>query len=539
MRLPLLLAGVLLTSCSPSTEPLDVVFLNGTLVDGSGEPRRSADVGIRNGCIAQIGDLSGATSTTTIDIEGLVIAPGFIDVHSHAEEGLLDPALRTNEGFVTQGVTTSVFGNDGAHSLETLHSGMKVFAEQGVGTNYAFYVGHNGIRSEVLGNDDREPTEEELGRMGDIVTQAMEEGMLGLSTGLMYLPGNFATTQEVVELAKRVAPYEGLYDSHIRDPANNLLESLAEALEIAELSGAVPHPAHVKAVGMNNFGAAPEIVRLMEDALAAGADVTVDQYPYDGAAAANLVNILVAPQDLAIGSSQDSIEVRAQEWQRLLSDPEIRRRIQAQTEHPPIGVYSWVQTVGYASFRLVVTGRSDYLNRMLVDVAAQEGVEPFDVIADLILEEGSLPKITLGAIQEDDVRFLMRQPWVMVASDGSITGFEGGQGHPRHRGTFPRVLGRYVREWGVLELEDAVRKMTSLPADYLRMEDRGRIREGNVADITVFNPETIVDRSTWADPSLLSEGVVHVLINGGFALRDSEMTGETHGVFLPFRGGRE
>ena len=538
---------VLLASCGAPGPPFDVLFVSGTLVDGSGAQARVADVGVRDGRIAAVGDLQGAAALETIDIGGLVIAPGFIDAHSHAEEGLVDPALRTNAGFVTQGVTTSVFGNDGAHSLDDLRQGRETFDRQGVGTNYAFFVGHNGIRRQVMGMDDRAPTEDELERMKSLVRKAMEEGSMGLSTGLMYLPGNFATTDEVVELAKMAAPFGGIYDSHIRDPAHELLASLEEAIEIGERAGLVPHPAHVKAVASANFGKGPGIVSLVEAARARGLEVTVDQYPYDGAAAANLVNILLAPEEMGMEEGQrQAMEMAAterdaallawsDEWRELLSDASTRKRIQELTENPPTGLYSWVDAVGYGSFRIVVTDRAEYRDRMVVDVAAELGLEPFDVIADLIVEEGGLPKITLGAIQEEDVRILMKQPWVMVASDGSITGFEAGQGHPRYRGTFPRVLGRYVREWGVLELEDAVRKMTSLPAEYLRLADRGLVQLGNAADLTVFDPDSIIDRSTWAEPSLFSEGVVHVLVNGGFALRDGEMTGETHGVFLPFR----
>jgi N-acyl-D-aspartate/D-glutamate deacylase len=383
--------------------------------------------------------------------------------------------------------------------------------------------------------------------MKEAVRQAMEEGALGLSTGLMYLPGNFATTEEVVELARVTAPYRGLYDSHIRDPANRLIESLAEAIEIAESAGVTPHPAHVKAVSMNNFAKGPEIVALVEEARERGVDVTVDQYPYDGAASRVLISILVTPPDLSLddllsrafepdldsdeqaGRIADYVATR----QQHLKDPATRERIRQTTEKPPTGTFSWVDAVGYSSFRIVVTEREDRIDRMLVDVAEAEGLSPFDLIADMILEEGALPKITLGAILEEDVRILMQQPWTIIASDGTITGFDAGQGHPRSRGTFPRVLGRYVREWNVLTLEDAVRKMTSLPAKYLRMRYRGVLAKGFVADLVIFNPDTVIDRSTWAEPSLFSEGIVHVLVNGNFALKNGKMTFETNGQYLP------
>ena len=546
MRRSTLLASLLLAlGCGSSDESarFDLVLLGGTVVDGSGGEPYRADVAVLDGRIAAIGELGGAAATETLDVEGLVVAPGFIDVHSHADQGLADPQLKTNRGFVTQGVTTAAFGADGEYSPSSIRELAETFERQGVGTHYLFYVGHNGVRGEVMGLDTGPPSPEQLETMKSLVDQGMAEDAFGLSTGLMYLPGRFATTEEVVALAEVAAGAGGLYDSHVRDPANALLESHGEAIRIGEESGARPHLAHIKAVGGKNFGTGDALVQLVEDARSRGVEVTADQYPYDGASARQVATLIVPPEDLPVADLLDQIqqpdlatedflalaERIVEELRSGLRDPQVRARLKTQTEEPPDGVYSWVDTVGYESFRLVVSERSDWVGRMITEIAAAESTTPFDLLATLVLEEGLGAKVTLGAIQEEDVRLLMKQPWLMIASDGSITGFEAGGGHPRHRGSFPRVLGRYVREWGVLTLEEAVRKMTSFPAEYLGLPERGRIAEGYWADITVFDPERIIDRSTWKDPSLFSEGVVHVLLEGQLALRDEEMTGATLG----------
>ncbi len=537
-------------SASAAAPRYDVALLNGSIVDGSGAPSYRGDLAIAGGKIVAVGELEADSARVAIDVDGLVVAPGFIDAHSHAEDGLVNPALRTNKGFVTQGVTTSVFGVDGQYSLDTILAIRRTLDRQGVGTNYMFYIGHNGVRREVIGMAERAPTSVEMDRMREQVAEAMEQGMVGLSSGLMYLPGRYAETAELIELATVVRRFGGSYDSHIRDPAANLLDSIVECLEIGASSGVPANIAHVKAVGRHNFGASEAIVDIVDQYVARGARVTADIYPYDGAAARALLNILVPPADSPIharyvgfqAGELSSVEaaafVRELEtyWRRVLAEPELRERARAASEDPGQGVFSWIDAVGYESFRVVVSDNPDLVGRMLVDLARERGRHPFEQIAEMVLAEGTRVKITLGAIEESDLRHLLVQPWVMIASDGRLTGFQAGTAHPRFRGSFARVLGRYVREWNVLSLEEAVRKMTSLPADYLRLYDRGRIREGNWADIVVFDSGSIIDNATWDDPSRYSSGVEHVLVNGRFALRDGEMTGETHGRFLAAGG---
>jgi N-acyl-D-aspartate/D-glutamate deacylase len=339
----------------------------------------------------------------------------------------------------------------------------------------------------------------------------------------MYLPGRFASTEEVIELAEVVAPFGGIYDSHTRDPVKDFLGSVKECIDIGEKSGARPHPAHLKAVGKKNWGKVKAVSDTIEGAIDKGLDVTCDQYPYDGAATARLIDVLVAPEGVTPGNMGEA-----------LRDPEKLEQIRQLTENPPSEVYSWVETVGYDSFRIEKSEKfPEYIGKMVVDIAAQKETDPFSLIVEILLEEGPGAGITLGGLSEEDVRFILTRPWTMIGSDGST----GWHTHPRAYGTFPRVLGRYVREWGVLSLEEAVHKMTALTADYFRLENVGRVEEGYRADITVFDPETVIDHSDWIHPMKMPEGIIHVFVNGVAALKDGEMTGELNGHFIPFKGG--
>lgn len=525
----------------------DVLFEGGTVVDGTGAPAIRADVGVRDGRIVAVGDLDSTDALEVIDVASLVLTPGFIDVHSHADAALRDPAHAGIAGFLRQGVTTAVFGVDGSMHPGTMRDYAALAEDGGVGINFMAYVGHNGIRRDVMGYARRPPTSDELATMAGLVEEAMEMGAVGLSSGLMYQPGTFAETSELVALAKVVEPYGGRYDSHVRDPANELLASHNEALDIAEAAGIAAHPTHVKAVGGKNFGKGRALVDLFQRRIDAGLDVTIDIYPYDGAATSRLVALL-RPADDPIGlplydrivalqtgrAPMSAIPQLIQDlivyWRAVEPGTERYAEAKLNTENPADGAYSWVQTVGYQSMRIVVSQDQEAVGEMLPDLAARHGVSPFELIRRMVVAEGGNAMVTLGAIRESEVQLLLIQPWTMVASDGAEIDPE----HPRGRGTFPRVLGRYVREWGVLTLEDAVFKMTGLPARYLKLADRGVVRIGAVADLTVFDPERIIDHSTWEEPGRYAEGVVHVLIGGQFAVRDGEVAPSRYGRFVRF-----
>ena len=525
----------------------DALLVGGLVVDGTGAPPRRADVGWKDGRITAIGNLAGLDALLVRDVSGLVVAPGFIDVHSHADEDLVMSEFAGAPAMLRQGVTTAVFGVDGE-----MDSARLLELESRLGTdvavNWMAYVGHNGVRSAVMGDAARAATAQETAAMQQRVRNGMKSGAVGLSTGLMYLPGRHATTDEVVALAKVAAEFGGVYDSHDRDPAFDLMNSLAEVLEVGRRSGLEAHVAHLKAVGRKNFGRTPGIIRMIDEARRTS-PVSADMYPYDGATARLVVEVLVPPSGstaavqaarldeagLSADERAEALAALAAAWQTILRDPTQRALARQATEHPVVGVFSWPATVGYDSFRVVSTNRPALLDRMIVDLAAEQGVEPFDVLAGLIVSEGAGTKLTMGAIQEAEVRELLRQPWMMIASDGREGGLAGGGGHPRYRGSFARVLGHYVREEGLLTLPDAVFKMSGRPAAYLRLRDRGHIEVGYRADITVFDPDVVGARSTWSHPELYAVGTRHVFVNGSAALLDGELTGTRAGRFIPYQ----
>lgn len=528
---------------------LDLVLSGGRVIDGSGGASVKEDIGISHGRIVAMGDLSKSAAHRRIDVHGLVVAPGFIDVHNHSDEDVVHAEYRAAPAMIRQGVTTAVWGVDGSLDLNAFRTLKSKLTQSGVGVNYSLYIGHTGLRVNEMGMAHRAPTDLELTHMKGAVRSAMDEGALGLSTGLMYLPASYASTDEVVALAAVAAPYKGLYDSHDRDPGFHLLDSVAECLTIARRAGLDAHVAHLKAVGMHNAGRSADLIRMIEAARARGEVVTTDVYPYNGATTRLVAEVLVPPADspmakqLTIADAPTTSEAGraaalaavAREWRDWLTEPVKRAQIRALTEKPPDGTFSWVTTVGYDSFRIIRSAIAGEDGRMIVDLAKQRGETPFDELADLLVQQGATIKLTVGAMREDEVRALLRQPWAMVSSDGREGGLAGGRGHPRYRGSFARVLAYYVRDQHLFSLEEAVRKMSGLAAQYLKLADRGVLRIGNAADIAVFDPQTVQDRSTWDDPALYATGMRYVFVNGVAALESGKTTGKLAGRFLPFR----
>ena len=538
-KLATLLGGcTLLIGCggSPPTN-LDLLILGGILVDGSGQESSHTNIGVQGDRITWIGE-DGAQATDTLDATGLVVAPGFIDVHSHTVPALLEPQRRMNEGVLRQGVTTVVGGPDGGFGPEMIRTVIEALGNNGSGTNVATYIGHNAIRENVMGEDQqRAPNPSEFGIMRTQVREGMELGAVGFSTGLMYEPGMFSETSEVVELAREVAPFGGIYDSHVRNPVHAFVESDQEVVSIsegAEISGKI---GHLKAVGLHNEGRINDVIDLVEGARSRGVEIVSDQYPYDGAATSSLMGIIVIPSSMTalegLRSSGPVDSEAAARFRSMLVDPSRRTQLKEASENGIDGGFAWLKATGYSSMRIVSSTDYPELVGVYLSELPEEGQDPFDAVMDLIAGASASVNITLGAITEEDVRTLMIQPWNMIASDGAYTdGSEAGRGHPRGAGTFARFLGHYVREEGVLPLEEAIRKITSLPADFLGLMDRGRIEEGYAADLSIFNAETIIDRSDWDYPQRFAEGIVHVLVNGSPVLRDGSLTGQTPGVFL-------
>lgn len=534
------------TKAESATE-FDLLIRGGTVIDGTGAAPRVADVGVQQGKIVLVGDASKARARVTVNAQGLAVAPGFIDAHVHGPEFFFDvrdiksgeTRSILNEGFITQGVTTVVVGPDGAFGPDMLRAINKLYGERGVSTNYAFYVGHNGIRRTTIGMSPRTATADELDKMRRLVREGMELGAVGLSTGLMYLPGIFAPTSEVVELAREVRPYGGIYDSHVRDPAFRLLESDAEAIQIGREAGIPVKIAHEKAPGPINHGRMTDIISMIDAARATGLSVVTDTYPYDGAQTEFVEDVLIVPGLPRGGRAELAPKARAERRRQVrerLADPATRATIVSATEKGLEGGFAWVKAVGYGGFRVVDSPKCPHLVGRNVEKYAQEkAVSPFEVLEELLADRCDGTLLTMADLDGDDLRQLLRQPWTMIASDGGYVGRDGAMGirHPRSTGTFTRVLRQYVREEQLLTLPEAIRRMSSLPADFLQLRDRGRISPGLVADIVVFDPKTVTDRSTWTDPYAFSTGIEAVIVNGVPVLRAGEITGAAPGRFVP------
>lgn len=549
-RASLLLAVLVCGACARGGDTADLMIVGGIVVDGSGDAPRSGTVVIAGNSIVTVGgvaaDGGGAQAADTIDATGLVVAPGFIDVHNHTPPAIAELGNRLNEGFIRQGVTTVFGGPDGQFAPTHIRQLSDAYAAQGIGTNVAFYIGHNGIRNEVMGDDQqRAPTDEELEAMRALVREGMELGAFGLSTGLMYEPGMFSETAEVIALAMEAAEYGGVYDSHVRNPVHDFVGSDREVVEIAEAAGLPGKIGHLKAVGLHNEGVIADIVELVEDARERGVMIVSDQYPYDGAATASLTGIVVAPPHLdgldafRQMQRQGRTEEAMAQLKAALGDPASRARLREASENGVDGGFAWLRATGYTSMR--ITSSSDYpelVGVYLSEIAEQRGQDPFDAVAELIIGSSQPVNLTLGAIKEHDVRRLLVQPWNMPASDGGFAdGSDSPTGHPRSAGTFPRLIGHYARDEGVLSLEEAVRKVTSLPAGFHGIADRGRLVAGARADVAIFDPATIIDRSDWDHPQRFADGMIHVLVNGVPVLRDGAMTGEAPGEVVRREAG--
>jgi len=540
------LAAVLLTSAATAgraaTPTADLLIRGGIVIDGTGLARTRADIAVTAGHIQAIGPDLKLAARTTIDARGKVVAPGFIDAHNHSPPQLAQPLLHLNESFVRQGVTTVVGGPDGEISPADLQKLLTAYHRTGVGTNVAFYVGHNSIRSEVMGkNQDRTPTATELVRMRALVRDGMQAGAVGLSTGLMYSPGLFSETDEVVALARETAPFHGIYESHVRDPHRALLQSNWEALEIGRQAGVPVDLTHLTTPGKQHRGLMKAVVEQIESARRQGLQVVADQYPYNAVATGTLWSVLKYPPELPLphGRHEAFTQSEQEAIRAALRDRAKRAQIRRETLTGGADGFSLYKSSGPSSLLILVCpGCEQYEGKFIADVASEKQIDGFDAAASLLLNASADIVVSMGGFFEEDVQALMKQPWTMIASDGAIA-VPGESAHPRYTGTFPRVLGHYVRELHVLTLEDAVRKMTSAPADFLGLQGRGRLAVGATADIVVFDPARITDRSTWKNPVAPPEGVSDVIVNGVPVLKGGTMTGKAPGQYLKRTGAAE
>lgn len=516
--LPLILGLFFTTSCQKKSE-FDILILNGQILDGTGSEAISADLGIRNGRIVAIGDLGSRTRSSEIDAQGLIVAPGFIDLHTHTERRLLDfPDI---QNYTRQGVTTVLGGNCGA-SPYPMDDYMEKAESEGIALNLALLVGHNTVRTEVMGTENRPSTPEELGKMQALVDQAMQDGAFGLSTGLLYVPGTYSKTEEVVALAEVAALHGGIYATHMRNESSQLLESMDEALHIGRNAGLPVHISHHKAVGKSMWGQSVASLAKVDEAIAEGIDVTLDQYPYT----ASSTGLTVLFPSWALEGGRNKMLER-------LKDPTQRAKIKDTIVHNILndrggGDPASVVVSGYQADKSLEGKNLSEITRLKGNDPTAENAA--DTLMTLI-EAGSGTGI-YHCINEEDVQRIMKHPSVMSASDGSTIEFGVAKPHPRSYGTYPRVLGHYVREKAVLPLAEAIRKMTSLPAQRLGIDDRGIIKEGAWADLVLFDPKTVIDTATWMEPHSFPEGIPHVLVNGMVVVKDSAWTGDFPGKVL-------
>jgi N-acyl-D-amino-acid deacylase len=500
-------------------QSFDIVIRHAHIVDGSGNPWYQGDIGTKGDTIAAIGILDHAPAKLTIDAHGLTAAPGFIDIHTHARRGIfLDPAA---QNYIRQGVTTLIEGNDGSSPLP-LAPFFDKLAGIHMAVNFGTFVGQGSIRQAVLGLENRKATPEEIAKMKDLTRQAMQDGAFGLSTGLFYVPGNFTPTEEVVELAKVVAGFGGMYISHMRDEAADVVASVRETIRIGEEGGLPTQVTHHKIIGAQNWGKSVDTLRLIEEARARGVDATLDAYPYT---ASSTGTAALFPQWSLAGGQKALLERLAVPDQRARITAEIIQRIKVDRGGgDPKNI-----VMASCSFDPSLAGKS------LADITASKGRPVnFDTAAETAIEieqKGGCSAI-YHAISEDDVERILRSPYTMIGSDGEIPEFGKGSPHPRGYGTFARVLARYVREKKTLTLEDAVRKMSGYPADRLRLLDRGLLRPGMKADIVIFDPAKIQDKADYTNPHQYAEGVTELIINGESVISSGALTQRRPGRIL-------
>ena len=519
----LLAPGLTLHQPADRPVPFDVLIVNGRTLDGAGNPWVRADIGVREGRIAEVGALTGAPAARVIDAAGRYVAPGFIDVHTHAGEGLIRKGLEQGRPLLAQGITTAVINPDGGGPID-LAAQRATFESQGVGVNLAQLIGFGSVRRAVLGGADRAPSDAELARMRDLVRRGMAEGAFGLSTGLFYAPQAFATTGEVIELMKVVAEYGGLHTSHVRDEGDygaGVVESVQEVIRIAEATGTRGIVSHMKALGPDSWGLSVACTTRMDAARARGVEVFADQYPYE--ASSTSLSAAVVPRWAQAGSDA---EVRARLADRATVEkmrPELRENIRRRGGPASLVIASYGPDHG-------LEGRS------LGDIAASMGVAADD--AALALLSRANASIVSFNMSERDIEHIMRQPYTMSSSDGGLVFMTEGKPHPRNYGAFPRKLARYVRERGVVPLEFAVRSMTSLPALVFGLADRGLVREGAWADLVVFDLDVVRDTATYDVPHQLAQGMSFVLVNGTVVLDDGSFTGALPGRVIGRRDRR-
>lgn len=515
MRLVISLVLVFSCAVAHSAEPkapdTNIVFRGATIHDGTGGKPFVGDLHIKGDKIAAVGKVGKVEGATEVNAEGLVICPGFIDLHTHCDSGITSKTGRANKNYVTQGCTTVITGNCGSGPVD-VGAFFKTLEDGGIGTNVIHLAPHNSIRERAMGNANRAPTAAELKKMEELVDKAMKDGAWGLATGLIYNPGTYSKTDEIVALAKVANKHGGLYASHIRNESGALLDAIEEALTIGRDSGCRVHISHIKASGRAAWGSSDRAVALIETARKKGQEVTADQYPY--IASSTSLRATVVPSKYREGTNK---EIGAR-----LDDPTIGPKMKAD-------IAKSLGTEGAKRIQIArYSPNPKWQGKTIAAIAEAEKKEPIDIVVE-IERNGSAQVVNFG-MDEADVRIYMKQPWVATASDGGVQTPGDTVPHPRAYGTFPRKIGFYAIEEKIVPLEAAIRSSTGLPAEILKLKDRGYLKAGYFADVVVFDPKTFRDTATYDKPHQYAAGVKWVLVNGHAAIANGE--------YKPIHGGR-
>jgi N-acyl-D-amino-acid deacylase len=538
-------ALLFLVTCSPRSS-FDMILRNGTIYDGSGSSSYVGDIAINADTIAAIGDLSTARAEIELDAERLAVAPGFINMLSWAQESLIEDGRSLSN--IRQGVTLEVMGEgwsegpltpamkkenteqqgDIKYDIEwsTLGEFLEFLTHKGVSCNIASFVGATTIRINALGYEDRPPKPAEMDHMRELVREAMEEGAVGISSSLIYAPAFFAKTEELIELCKVVSAYNGLYITHIRSEGEQLLEAVDEVIEIAEKTGINAEIYHLKAAGRDNWYKMDHVIAKIDSARKAGLNITADMYTYQAAGTGLYATM---PQWVQEGGHDA--------WVARLKNPQHRERVLEEMRRPGKDWENFFYMTGSAENIMLVGFKNDSLKyltgKTLAEIAAMRGTTPAETIIDMIIQDNSRVDAIYFLMSEENIKKQIALPWVSFGSDEQSLAPEGvflkANPHPRAYGNFARLLGKYVRDENIIPLQEAIRKLTSLPAGNLKIEKRGWLKEGYYADIVVFDPEKIQDHATFEDPHQYATGISQVFVNGQQVLKDGEHTGATPG----------
>jgi N-acyl-D-amino-acid deacylase len=515
-----------LFSCGPQAKSYDLIITNGFIIDGTGNPWFKGDIAIKGEKIVEIGSIPDNRAKKTVDAQNLTVCPGFIDIHTHCDRGIGNTP--TVDNYIYQGVTTVIGGNCGGHPFP-IREHFKKIEENGISINFACLVGHNTIRREVMGYKMDSPTEEELQKMKALIEEEMKAGAIGFSTGLSYLPGIYSKTEELVEMASAVAPYQGIYATHLRDQGLHITEAIEEAIEIGEKNRIPVQISHIKLAHDGAWGQLERITKPVEQARSRGVEVTIDQYPYTATSSGFTSSL---PSWAFEGGREKFLErLKDKEVYEKIKSFIIERRL---TSTKGINKLETIYIARFEKF-------PEYEGKNFQEILLSQGKEPtIDNAVDFIIEieKAGGASGVFFQMDEKDVEDLMRLSYNMHASDGSVQVMGRGVPHPRNYGTFPRVIGHYVREKGVITLEEAIRKMTSLPAQTLRLKGRGLIKEGMFADLTIFDPLTFQDQATFSNPHQYSKGLMYVFVNGELVVDKGKHTGTLSGKILYGYGKR-